>query len=241
MSFSVFAQSKLWAENSKLKTQGQASVDSTNDWAKQEASQRAEDELCLYLADNQSAGRGRGENKWIDAGAGTSLLSTWSLGLHFRPQPILAPAMGLSLFRAAHATWPDLNFSLKPPNDLYCCDRKVAGLLLESLQQGTKVRLILGLGLNVFAKPSASAAPVAGALSDFLSAERLSIRVWHSFLDRFLLEIVATLQESQTQLSPNQCASLRYAINRGPTQIKEVLSDGGLVLTDDQRIPWQTL
>lgn len=157
------------------------------------------------------------------------------------PQPVLAPALGLSVFRAAMTTWPDLPLSLKAPNDLYLGKQKVAGLLLETLQQGSQTRLILGLGLNVFSKPDL---PIATALSDVLPLDRISELGWNLFLDRLWLELVSAMRETKTVLSPNQCESLRYALNRNPNieyAYETVNPDGSLVLSNGTKIEWQSL
>lgn len=242
MSFSIYRQTHDWASAGQLPLHAQDSVGSTNDWAKEEALNRPIGEIHLYLADHQTQGRGRGSNTWNDVGAGSALLSTWSFGLTLAPQPILAPSLGLALFRAAVATFPDLSFSLKPPNDLFCGDRKIAGLLVETVQQGNQARLLVGLGLNVWTTPEKL--PEAGCLVDFSGRERLTPLVWNSFLDRLLIEMVSTLHETRDALTPNQRASLCHAINLYPrlrSRVKEVHADGGLTLESGQQIGWQSL
>lgn len=157
------------------------------------------------------------------------------------PQPVLAPALGLAVFRAFVATWPDLPFSLKAPNDLFCGDKKIAGLLLENLQQGEKIRLSLGLGINVFSKPDV---PTSGSLAEFLSLPRLSELGWNLFLDRLWLEMVSAMRETKNTLTENQCESLKYALNRNPKlsqAIEKVLPEGSLVYTGGQRVEWHSL
>ena len=65
------------------------------------------------------------------------------------PQPIMAPLIGLALLKSCQFVWPNLKLSLKAPNDLFLMHKKVAGLLTESIQQGDKHRLIIGLGMNI--------------------------------------------------------------------------------------------
>ena len=68
-------------------------------------------------------------------------------------QPTLSPLVGLALYKACSGTWPFLNWNLKAPNDLYISNKKVAGLLIETVTQGDDIRLLVGLGLNVLATP----------------------------------------------------------------------------------------
>jgi len=241
LSFSVYVATQNWAHTSQIAAHSQPSVSSTNDWAKESAFRSGQADFEIFLADHQSAGRGRGQNTWSDAAPGDLLLSTWSFNMSSAPQPVLAPALGLSVYRAMLSTWPDLPLSLKAPNDLYLGPKKVAGLLLESLQQGPQTRLILGLGLNVFAKPDL---PIATTLAESLTLDRINELGWNLFLDRLWLEMVSALRETKDVLSANQCESLKYALNRNPlltTPYEGVAPDGSLIVSGGQKIEWQTL
>lgn len=241
MSFSVFVATQNWAHTSQIGCHTQPSVESTNDWAKESAFRAGQADFEIFLADHQSAGRGRGQNTWSDSAPGTMLLSTWSFKLSTPPQPVLSAALGLSVYRALLSTWPDLPVSLKAPNDIYVGPKKVAGLLIESLQQGDQIRLVLGLGLNVFAKPELA---IATCLSDSIGFDRITELGWNLFLDRLWLELVSAMRETKSTLSANQCGSLKYALNRNPTlttAFDEVLPDGSLQLSSGQKLDWQTL
>lgn len=237
--FSVFEETKKWALNSKLTLHAETRVPSTNDIAKAESS-AVDDGIHLYLCDHQTEGRGRGENTWHDTGEGTALLSSWSFALPFAPQPTLSPAIGLAVYRALTATWSDIGFGLKPPNDIYADGKKLAGILLETVQQGNKVRLIMGFGMNVWSAPELD---TAGPLVDIVTKERLTTQVFSGFLDRLLLEIVATFQESPKELSANQREILTYAINQyAPKKmVKSVFADGTIVLVGGSKVHWSTL
>lgn len=241
MSFSVFVATQTWAQTSGVACQSAPEVSSTNDWAKDRAFSPGQADFEVCLADHQTQGRGRGSHSWSDFSSGDQLLSSWSFRLQSPPQPVTSPAMGLAVFRAAVATWPDLPWSLKAPNDLFCQGAKVAGLLIESIQQGEQTRLIVGLGLNVFSKPDI---PQAGCLRDFLNEETIDELTWSLFLDRLWLEMVACLRETRSTLSANQCRSLKYALNRNPQLLSPfagITPEGSLILPQGQRIEWQSL
>lgn len=239
MMFSVFEETKKWAAASKITLHANQSVGSTNEWAKSEASS-VDDRPQLYICEHQTEGRGRGENTWHDTGAGNALLSSWSFALPFAPQPVLSPALGLAVYRALAATWSDLPFGLKAPNDVYAEQKKVAGILLETVQQGAKVRLIMGIGMNIWSAPEIAAA---GSLVDLVKKERLTAFVFSQFLDRLLFEITTTFQESKSELSPNQRAILTYAINQyAPKKmVKDVFADGTIVMVGGSKVHWSTL
>ena len=107
-------------------------IGSTNDELKRLAQEEGAPEGTLAIADDQSAGRGRLDRKWM-APAGSSLL----MSLLFRPA-FLDPAhaqqltMICSLAAAdAVAQVTGLQPDLKWPNDLLWQGKKLAGVLTE--------------------------------------------------------------------------------------------------------------
>lgn len=112
-------------------------------------------EKHLFIADEQSAGRGRLSRKW-HAPAGTCLL----MSLLFRPPaPFktmagrLPMVCGLAALDAI-AAFVDAPVQLKWPNDLVLTNatgwRKLAGMLSEiGLQNNKPTFVVVGLGLNV--------------------------------------------------------------------------------------------
>lgn len=104
----------------------------------------------LFVADEQTAGRGRRGNAWL-AAPGESLLFSVLL----RPQLDLAQvsaitlAVGLAL-RDAIAPLVAKETQIKWPNDLYVGGKKLAGVLVESQLQGDRLQaVVVGVGLNV--------------------------------------------------------------------------------------------
>jgi BirA family biotin operon repressor/biotin-[acetyl-CoA-carboxylase] ligase len=119
-------------------------------------------EVCLAVADEQTAGRGRAGRSWIAPGGAALLLS-----LGFRPAWLdperawrLAAIAALAMADAAEevAGLRDGAIRLKWPNDLVVEDdapvpqgsvRKLAGLLGETDGLGTPdPRVVVGLGIN---------------------------------------------------------------------------------------------
>ena len=105
----------------------------------------------LVLTARQTGGRGRGMNRWwSDAGA-----LTFSLVLEIPPEsltpdrwPQLSLAAGLAVCETLEALVPRIDCRVKWPNDVFLADRKVCGILCESVP-GWRDRLVLGTGLNV--------------------------------------------------------------------------------------------
>lgn len=107
---------------------------------------------CLLVAEHQSAGRGRMGRSWQSA-SGASL--TFSLALLLVPQDWagLSLAIGVALAEALEPATASPSgapqFTLKWPNDLWYDDRKLGGVLIETIAVGSHRVAVIGVGLNV--------------------------------------------------------------------------------------------
>lgn len=192
---------KSWAEAHNMACEYVQEIDSTNNLAKEEAFEEL-DSIQLYLTDFQTQGRGRGNHTWTSPVKGSSLLSSWSFAVTQAPTPFVTSLIGLGLYHAARATWPFLNWNLKAPNDLHIGSKKIAGLLVETVSQGSQHRLIVGLGFNVFAHPSAikESTNLFKELQAFKSDNDevfpLLGEDWIRFIDRLLFEMCLVIPEA---------------------------------------------
>jgi len=133
-------------------------VGSTNDIAKRRARQGAPEGLVV-VADEQTAGRGRLDRRWI-APAGTSLLCS----LLFRPDLPLEQIHRLTMISSLAAAdaiknVAGLSAALKWPNDLVVSSslpeaisewRKLGGILTETELTGDRLAfVVVGIGINV--------------------------------------------------------------------------------------------
>jgi BirA family biotin operon repressor/biotin-[acetyl-CoA-carboxylase] ligase len=233
-----------WAQNNHLYVDYKASQASTSSSAKDEAftDKTAEDFLCLYLADHQTAGRGRNTNSWIDATPGSSLLSSWSYLLGTKPQPTTACLIGLAVYRACATTWPFLAWNLKAPNDIYVGDKKIAGILLENVAQGADVRLIVGLGMNFTASPEEVETSTC-LMEELPEGVPLLAQDYLAFLDRLLFEMTDAVSHAEDSLSSTDQISLLMALNLHPLLAEPysgIEADGSLHM-GDKKIHWSEL
>lgn len=126
-----------------------ASIDSTNRALLDEARKGAPEGL-VFVADHQTAGRGRLDRTW-EAPAGSSLL----VSVLLRPQVALDEAhltTAVVAIAASEACAEVAGFRplLKWPNDLVVDDRKLAGILAEAVVAGSRLdAMVVGMGLNV--------------------------------------------------------------------------------------------
>jgi BirA family biotin operon repressor/biotin-[acetyl-CoA-carboxylase] ligase len=104
----------------------------------------------VWFADEQRAGRGRGDHAWHSA-AGEGLY----VSVLLRPQipsarlPLLPLAAGLAAAEAIRAA-AGLAVDLRWPNDLLLGPRKAGGILVEARTSGGSVDFaVAGIGINV--------------------------------------------------------------------------------------------
>ncbi len=102
---------------------------------------------ALFLASEQRRGRGRGDNEWISSQGSL----TFSL-LVARPVPLNDSRGGMVALLAADSICEtveelcQLSPKIKWPNDVYLNDRKLAGILIESVGA---TMVVIGCGVNV--------------------------------------------------------------------------------------------
>ncbi len=125
-----------------------AVIDSTNQYmmAQLERWQKGE----CFLAESQTAGRGRRGRQWHSPFGSQFIMSMyWRLDDGPSAAMGLSLAIGVAVVQALESTgYRDL--SLKWPNDIYMARRKLAGILVEmSASVGGICHLVIGVGVNL--------------------------------------------------------------------------------------------
>jgi BirA family biotin operon repressor/biotin-[acetyl-CoA-carboxylase] ligase len=104
----------------------------------------------VFFADEQRAGRGRGDHAWHSApceGVYVSVLLRPELSPPYLP--LVPLAAGLAAADAIRAT-TGLDIDLRWPNDLLLGPRKTGGILVEAQSESTAVAyVVVGIGINV--------------------------------------------------------------------------------------------
>ncbi len=135
-------------------------VDSTNNYAARELLTKSLNEGTVFTATCQQSGRGTGISQW-ESSVGLNL--TISMVLYPRKIEVCnqfaisqAISLGLVDFLSQHVQ----KVSIKWPNDIYVDDRKIAGILIETvISAGKFSRAIIGIGLNINQEIFVSDAP----------------------------------------------------------------------------------
>ena len=125
-------------------------IGSTNSSAMAAAAEGAP-EGSVFLAEEQTAGRGRGANSW-QSPRSSGIYCSVIVRPALPPSEalVLSLAAGLAVRAAIEQVDSRVRVDLKWPNDLLIGGRKVCGILTEMNAEATRVRyIVVGVGINV--------------------------------------------------------------------------------------------
>ena len=188
-------------------------IDSTNTHALEQGRQGAP-HGSFYIADEQTAGRGRSDHQWHSA-AGEGLY----LSVLLRPQIPVADLVWLPLLAglATHRAIGEvtaLTADLRWPNDILIESRKVAGILVEAQTESSHefsraTAAVIGIGINIHQRrfPPNLATP----------ATSLDLETGHHTSRQQLL--IALLQSLHSEISALDSEAIRSAI---PSRIEAI-------------------
>lgn len=150
--------------------------DSTQDVLKEQLNNHVAHEHILVSCENQTAGRGRGENVW------KAMPGTLCFSMNIAPHPVMSfTAIELSVIIADFFEKKNQKLQLKWPNDLWDADGKKCGGILV---QGSQNNMLAGIGINLFSDDekfgavfgtsfSANKKNIAHELAEYLHANRI--------------------------------------------------------------------
>ena len=191
------------------------SIDSTNLEAMRQAKAGAPEGLCI-IAREQTRGRGRLDRSWHspkDAGLYLSLV--------LRPRFELArwPLINLAAALAVHDAilrTCDFKVDIKWPNDVCARERKLCGILAETVETQTGTAAIVGIGINL--RDENFPAGLRPQATSLRSATGLDVN-----RDHLIAELLQTLGERYEMLHTHGggehtirewCANSSYAFGR---------------------------
>jgi BirA family biotin operon repressor/biotin-[acetyl-CoA-carboxylase] ligase len=125
-------------------------IGSTNT-AAMEAAAGGAPEGSVFLAEEQTAGRGRGAHTWESARS-AGIYCSVILRPALPPSDVLVMALaaGLAVRAALQQLDAGIGADLKWPNDVLIGGKKICGILAEMNAEATRVRyIVIGIGLNV--------------------------------------------------------------------------------------------
>lgn len=200
-------------------------------------------DFVLLETDFQKQGRGQRGTSW-EADSARNLL----FGLRLRPtflpaasQFRLSQAAALAIAKALAVHVEGIR--IKWPNDIYCGDEKICGMLLEHDLAGTRIRQsLIGPGINVNQPAFHSDAPNPTSLFRLLGREVNRYTLLLDVVERFLgyYEMLRNGQEAEIDATYHALLYRRDALHtyrdasgtfRGT--LRRVLQDGRLVVEDE--------
>jgi BirA family biotin operon repressor/biotin-[acetyl-CoA-carboxylase] ligase len=178
-------------------------VESTNDLALAEVNGDARTGI-VWVAGEQTRGRGRRGNSWVARPGEALLMSTllrWPAPVHTATG--LGLAVGLAVTQACQKRVGEPRLCVKWPNDVVCQGAKLAGILIESRSDGRGgIGIVLGLGINVSALDFEPAAGRATSLA-LLGAEPQGLE-----LESLLVDVLLALEQLVPRVLSGQLSQI---------------------------------
>lgn len=122
-------------------------LDSTNSEAARQAKLGADEGLCV-IAQQQTAGRGRHGRSWIsekDAGLYFSVVLRPKIDMRFLP--LITLMTGVAVYDTLKEF--DLKPDIKWVNDVLVGEKKISGILAETVETQNGLAVIVGIGINL--------------------------------------------------------------------------------------------
>ena len=192
------------------------SLGSTNDRAAQCAARGAKELPLLIVADEQTAGRGRGGKRWWTGRGGLAfslLVAPETVAAQESRSPLVALAAAVAVAETLAPLLPDHPPGIHWPNDVLVSGKKVSGILVEVLPDR---RHVVGIGLNTnstLADASADLQATAVTLRDLTGRQHDQTAV--------LIDLLRRLDEQFAKLRENPAAVAAAAdalcLQRGQT------------------------
>lgn len=167
-------------------------IASTNDLALELISQQDRDfqTPTLVLTPQQTAGRGRGPNRWWSSVGGLTfslILDRTASNLPVDRWQVVSLIAALTVCEVLEELLPTQKIGLKWPNDVSLQNRKVSGILLETVAHRS-AKLVVGIGINVnnsFADAPTELRATATSLVDVTQKEHDLTEILITLLTRF--------------------------------------------------------
>ena len=124
------------------------STGSTNDDAKNFLLEQSSF-LSIHTSEQQIAGKGRNGKKWISPKGKNIYLSIgWLSNLKYSQLDGLSLAIGTILASSLNKLTQN-QVGIKWPNDLLIKNKKISGILIETIDLNNQVGVVIGIGINV--------------------------------------------------------------------------------------------
>jgi BirA family transcriptional regulator, biotin operon repressor / biotin---[acetyl-CoA-carboxylase] ligase len=218
------------------------SIESTNDFLKNNHSTLPH--LTVISAKHQTSGKGRYARRWMDDGTQALFSILLKEQIHTEMLEQLPFVVAKALHQQLYPLLPHLQ--IKWPNDLIHQEKKLAGVLVESIFSGSQLQaIVIGIGLNVNTVDFPSELQTTATSIKQIIHQDTSIQEWIiSFCQAIVQEINSMNSFEQTIAYCNQFLSLKGKVIQFIKQetllqgvVKQILPSGQLqVMVKDQKV-----
>jgi len=165
-------------------------IDSTNSWAKQNAETLDPRQITCITAKEQTAGRGRFNRRWISP-RGQNIYASLYFCLSLDCPIVMHLGQLFSLSCAKILKEKGFSPQVKWPNDLLMKNKKIAGILTETISFTDRLGIILGIGINInMSEPLLSTIDQPAISLAQLSEETWTMeQILNPLLDQFLKDL----------------------------------------------------
>lgn len=227
----IFEWTKEWLSKQGPHHQILENVDSSNSYAKK----MKPEFFSMILAHHQSLGRGRFNRSWVNS----DLMCSFTWLSSNKPRGTLSCLAGIALYTALTKNFPDLNWSIKAPNDICTDEKKIAGILTEIISESQAHQVVIGVGINVLHTPSLIKEDQVVSAASIHEYTPVDQNKWTLFLNDLYAEFKEIELHQSVAFSRHQNEVLTQALRAHPSQkgLKQVNPDGSLIY-EDRSVPW---
>lgn len=211
-------------------------IDSTNTYAKNNIENL--NHYDLILADFQTAGRGRRDHQWISKSKQNIMAS---IVIKDRIEMSLIQQMtqvvAVSILEVCHMY--HMNALIKWPNDIYVENKKLCGILIETVFINELKGIVVGTGINV----KKNELPNATSFCDYQADLEIE-EVFHHYLHRFHINYQRFLDGKYIDIleKANQYSYLKgkevNLLPYGHVNVGKLLEDGTIEIIHDKCIKY---
>ncbi len=194
------------------------SLESTNSLAVELRDELRVRSPALVLTDEQTRGRGRGDNVWWSTAGALTCSVVLDADRHGPPpesRALTALAAGLAVRSLVSELVPQHEVLTKWPNDVLAGDRKICGILSEQHATHAGTVLIIGIGLNLNNSLESSPEDVRQRATSLFDLTGQSVD-----LTKTLIQLLIRLDRALEQLQQDpagiarQCAEFNRLLGR---------------------------
>ncbi len=214
-------------------------LDSTNNYCKQNYEMFPS--FCYVIANKQTSGRGRFNRIWLSDEKNSLTLSIF-IKENLDNPVILSMLAAISVVKTLESF--NIKSKIKWPNDILVNSKKICGILLEGITNGTTANYIIGIGLNVnnelfdeqIKQKATSMINVTNTLFSLSDVEKKLIETFEKYYKKTQnqsFELINLYKSYSCVINKN--ISFEYQSNLLNGKVLDILDDGSILIkTNDE-------